>query len=87
MVPDQLLPALTTATVLRVPSAGVSAWVVPAAGHQASEHLYLVDPLGNLMMRFPAQVDASNAARVKRDLDRVLRASASWDQAGRPVGQ
>jgi hypothetical protein len=32
------------------------------------------------MMRMPA---AAEPARVKRDLDRLLRASATWDQAGR----
>jgi hypothetical protein len=32
------------------------------------------------MMRFPAQADPK---QVKRDLDRLLRASAFWDKAGR----
>jgi hypothetical protein len=45
--------------------------------------LYLVDPLGNLMMRFPAQMDAAGAGKAKRDLERVLRASAFWDTPGR----
>jgi hypothetical protein len=36
--------------------------------------------MGEWMMRFPANMDP---ARVKRDLDRLLRASASWDLAGR----
>jgi hypothetical protein len=36
------------------------------------EHLYLVDPLGNLMMRFPRDPDPS---RVIKDLQRLLRAS------------
>jgi hypothetical protein len=43
--------------------------------------LYVVDPLGRWMMRFPANIDP---ARAKRDLDRLLRASSSWDKAGRP---
>jgi hypothetical protein len=37
------------------------------------------------MMRFPAALDMAGAARAKRDLERVLRASASWDKAGRQV--
>lgn len=86
-VPEALLPALASATVLRVPAARLAAWLPPATGHQLTDHLYLVDPLGNLMMRFPAQVDLSSASKVKRDLDRLLRASASWDQPGRPVVQ
>ena len=32
------------------------------------------------MMRFPADIDA---ARAKRDLDKLLRASSGWDQPGR----
>ena len=43
------------------------------------DHLYLVDPMGEWMMRMPAAPDPS---RVKRDLERLLRASASWDTAG-----
>ncbi len=86
-VPAQLLPALSAATVLRIPAEALSAWLVPAAGHELTEHLYLVDPLGNLMMRFPANADVSSAVRIKRDLDRLLRASASWDQAGRATVQ
>lgn len=82
-VPDQLLPALKDATVLRVAPEVLSAWLRPSDGHQLAEHLYLVDPMGNWMLRFPAQLDLADAAKAKRDLERVLRASASWDQAGR----
>jgi hypothetical protein len=35
--------------------------------------IYLVDPLGNLMMRFPPDPDP---ARVIKDLQRLLRASS-----------
>ena len=86
-LPEALLPALATATTLRVPASGLAAWLPPSIGHKLADHLYLVDPLGNLMMRFPAQVDLTSASKVKRDLDRVLRASASWDQPGRPAVQ
>jgi len=44
------------------------------------QHLYLVDPMGEWMMRMPADPDP---ARVKRDLERLLRAASSWDQPGR----
>ena len=40
----------------------------------------LVDPMGEWMMRMPADPDP---ARLRRDLDRLLRASASWDSPGR----
>lgn len=78
-----LLPGLKEATVLRVPADELARWLTPAPGHQIGEHLYVVDPLGNWMMRFPANLDLASAARAKRDLERLMRGSASWDQAGR----
>lgn len=45
--------------------------VFPAPG-EASDHLYLVDPLGNLMMRFPR--DPEPRLMIK-DLSRLLKAS------------
>ncbi|MEP6964776.1 MAG: hypothetical protein ABI845_04760 [Polaromonas sp.] len=78
-----LLPALASSTVLRIAPAPLSQWLEPAAGKRLEDHLYLVDPLGNLMMRFPADIDAAAAARVKTDLERLLRASSSWDKPGR----
>ena len=82
-VPTALLAALRDATVLRVEPQAMNQWLASAAGHTVTDHLYLVDPLGNWMMRFPAALDVAGAAKVKRDLERVLRASASWDAAGR----
>ncbi len=82
-VPDALRPALGDATVLRVNTGALNRWLAPASGHSIDEHLYLVDPLGNWMMRFPAALDIAGAAKAKRDLERVLRASASWDNPGR----
>ena len=78
-----LRPALASSTVLRVAPVELAQWLEPAAGKLVEDHLYLVDPLGNLMMRFPADMDAAAAAKAKRDLDRLLRASASWDKEGR----
>ena len=82
-VPDALLPALKGATVLRLPAEQITSWMQPAAAHQLADHLYLVDPMGNWMMRFPPGLDAAAAKKAKSDIDRVMRASASWDQAGR----
>jgi hypothetical protein len=39
--------------------------------------------MGNWMMRFPAGMDVQMASKARRDLDRLMRASASWDEAGR----
>jgi hypothetical protein len=66
--------------VLRVARASVQAWLKPASGQALDTHLYLVDPMGEWMMRWPA---AADPAKVKRDLDRLLRASAPWDLPGR----
>jgi hypothetical protein len=79
----ELLPGLREATVLRVPAQDVARWLEPASGRGIGEHLYVVDPLGHWMMRFPAQMDIAGAGRAKRDLERLMRASSSWDQAGR----
>jgi hypothetical protein len=45
--------------------------------------VYVVDPLGNTMMRFPAVLDAAQAAKARSDLNRLLRASLNWDPPGR----
>ena len=82
-VPTKILPGLKEATVLRLPLSDLSTWLAPAAGGKISDHLYLVDPMGNLMMRFPADLDLANAGKAKKDMERLLRASSSWDQAGR----
>ena len=71
------------ASVLRVAPGDVAQWLESAVGKRLQDHLFLVDPLGNLMMRFPADMDAAAAAKAKRDLDRLLRASSSWDKEGR----
>jgi hypothetical protein len=83
-LPADISPALQKATVLRVDGAAIERWLEPAPGHALPDHLYLVDPMGNWMMRFPAGMDTAGAAKAKRDLERLLRASSSWDEAGRP---
>lgn len=81
--PASIRPALEAATVLRLPLPELSKWLQPDVGKAIHEHLYLVDPMGNLMQRFPAELDTTTAAKAKRDLERLLRASASWDLPGR----
>lgn len=68
------------ATVLRVPRAALARWLAPAAGQQLEDHLYLVDPMGEWMMRTPPQPDPM---LFRKDLDRLLKASAFWDRPGR----
>jgi len=82
-IPAELQPGLKDATVLRVSAEELARWLAPASGHDIGEHLYVVDPMGNWMMRFPARLDIETAAKAKRDLERLMRASSSWDKAGR----
>ena len=82
-VADTLKPAVKDATVLQVPAAQLAAWLEPEAGQPLGAHLYVVDPLGNWMMRFPADLTLAGAKKAQVDLERLMRASASWDNAGR----
>lgn len=79
-VREAVLPGMAGATLLRAPREAVARWLAPEPGQALEAHLYLVDPLGNWMMRFPA---AGEPGKIKRDLERLMRASASWDEAGR----
>jgi hypothetical protein len=76
----QAVSAAPPVTVLRVDAAALSTWIQPAAGGKLADHLYLVDPMGNWMLRTPVD---PQPAKLKRDIDRLLRASASWDTPGR----
>lgn len=76
-----LQQATATATVLHLQEADLRAWLEPQSGQSLSNHLYVIDPMGNWMMRFPAQAEP---AKVRRDIERLLRASRFWDQPGRP---
>lgn len=67
-------------TALRADRAALARWLAPEAGRALEDHLYLVDPMGEWMLRLPADPEPG---RAKRDLDRVLRATSSWDRAGR----
>jgi len=51
----------------------LKAWLPVEAGDRAEDHLYLIDPLGNLMMRFPKDADPG---KVKKDIAKLLKASA-----------
>ena len=68
-------------TVLRVPREALAQWLQPQAGGALERHFYIVDPLGNWMMRAPAEADAP---KLRRDLEKLMRGSAGWDNAGRP---
>jgi cytochrome oxidase Cu insertion factor (SCO1/SenC/PrrC family) len=83
-VRPELLQAIASgtspATVLRAPREALARWLTPAPGQTIEQHMLVVDPMGQWMMRAPADPDPS---RLKRDLEKLLRASASWDLPGR----
>ncbi len=72
--------ATPAATVLRVDREALLRWLAPASGQALENHLYVVDPMGEWMMRFPVNPEPP---KVKRDLERLLRASSFWDKPGR----
>ncbi|MCW7537411.1 hypothetical protein OOT46_06045 [Aquabacterium sp. A7-Y] len=79
-VRPEVLRGIEGAQVLRVAREELARWLAPAEGQQLEDHLYVVDPIGNWMMRFPADADPT---KIKRDLVKLLRASQHWDRAGR----
>ncbi|MFS2006673.1 SCO family protein [Duganella sp. CT11-25] len=67
--------------MLRAPAAVVEQWLPleQGAADRASDHVYLIDPLGNLMMRFPKGAVSSDIEKVKKvnkDIAKLLKASA-----------
>lgn len=58
--------------MLRADAAALSAWLPADAGTTATDHLYLIDPLGNLIMRFPKDADPN---KIKKDLAKLLKVS------------
>lgn len=59
--------------MLRAPADVVNQWLPAGQGTQPADHIYLIDPLGNLMMRFPADPDPR---KVYKDIAKLLKASA-----------
>jgi cytochrome oxidase Cu insertion factor (SCO1/SenC/PrrC family) len=62
------LPDDLAGTIAVVPAPGTS----PSPAVRDAAHIYLVDPNGNVMMRWPAQPDRR---RMLKDLQRLLKAS------------
>ena len=59
--------------LLRVKPEMLKAWLPTEPGTSPVDHLYMIDPLGNLMMRFPKDADPN---KIKKDLSRLLKASS-----------
>lgn len=82
--PEPIAPAVAAAVaaqpavaLYRVERDALARWLEPERGHAIEDHLYVVDPLGNWMMRAPADADP---IKLKKDVDRLLKASAWWDR-------
>ena len=69
-VPDKVLNAYEGTRMLVADPAALAAWLPAEAGAQDTDHIYLVDPNGNLMMRFPKDADPT---KMKRDLAKLLK--------------
>lgn len=78
LVTDQITPDSKLMTeyagtrLLRVDEKMIKAWLPAAESAVPSDHLYLIDPLGNLMMRFPKNGDPN---KMKKDISKLLKAS------------
>jgi hypothetical protein len=59
--------------MLRVNPDALKAWLPGEQGTTAADHIYMIDPLGNLMMRFPKDADPN---KIKKDLSKLLKASS-----------
>jgi hypothetical protein len=68
----QLIREFEGTSMLRVDAKKLAAWLPVDAGTSAADHYYMIDPLGNLMMRFPKDPDNN---KIKKDIGKLLRAS------------
>jgi len=59
--------------MLRAQADAVRAWLPTEEGTTMFDHIYMVDPLGNLMMRFPKDADPN---KIKKDVTKLLKASS-----------
>ena len=79
LVPDTqpmetaLIRVLEDTHILRVDAKAVQAWLPAEPDTTVQDRLYLIDPLGNLMMRYPVNADPY---KVKNDLIKLLKASS-----------
>lgn len=59
--------------MLRADAATVKAWLPVEGGTTVDQHIYMIDPLGHLMMRFPVNPEPR---KVHKDIYKLLKASA-----------
>lgn len=73
------------ATVLRLNPELLQQWMPATSTDPLNDAIFVVDPMGNVMMRLPGQFDTAGAAKARRDMEHLLRASVAWDAPGRPT--
>jgi hypothetical protein len=78
-----LIRELDGMRMLRAPQDAVTKWLPVEPGAKVSDQMYLIDPLGNLMMRFPMPAAGAperekveHYAKIKKDIAKLLKASA-----------
>ncbi|MCC8392084.1 cytochrome C oxidase subunit I [Paraburkholderia sp. MMS20-SJTR3] len=74
-VADVIQTAYPDTNILIADPAQVAAWLPADTGTRDTDHIYLVDPNGNLMMRFPKD---ANPSKIKSDLTKLLK----WSRIG-----
>jgi cytochrome oxidase Cu insertion factor (SCO1/SenC/PrrC family) len=76
LISDEVLPAAALLTeyegTFPIRAAGNELLKLFPASHAAADHIYLIDPMGNLMMRYPRDADPR---RMVKDLARLLKHS------------
>jgi hypothetical protein len=69
-VPEVVRQAYGDTRVLVADPAALGAWLPPGPGTSLNQHIFLIDPNGNLMMRFPNNPDPG---KIKNDLTKLLK--------------
>lgn len=74
-VPDVIKGAYPDTRMLVADPAAIAAWLPAEPGSRDTDHIFLVDPNGNLMMRFPKD---PNPSKIKGDVTKLLK----WSSIG-----
>jgi hypothetical protein len=74
-VPDVIQKAYPDTKKLVADPAALTAWLPVDAGTTLTDHIFVVDPNGNLMMRFPKD---PNPSKIKTDITKLLK----WSSIG-----
>jgi hypothetical protein len=71
-IDSRILEAYDGTRMLRVDRSALTDWLPPGDGARIEDHLFMVDPLGNLMMRYARD---GEPRRIHKDIGRLLKAS------------